>query len=105
MNLDLPRAVAEDSAAPAERFHDNGAFVALQTVGIARVRRARDFRIECLGVKRHDYRRALGHKRANPAGVVKMMMGWDRVTDRLAGESLFDRLDHGRSAGLIQAPR
>jgi hypothetical protein len=100
MDLDLPRAVAEDSMAAAERFDDNGPFVALQTVGIARMRRACDFRIECLGVKRHDYRCALGHKRANPTGVIEMMMGRDRVTDRLAGESLFDRLDHRRGAGL-----
>jgi hypothetical protein len=32
------------------------------------MRRARDFLIECPGVERHDYRRALRHKRANPAG-------------------------------------
>src|SRR4249920_2058702 len=104
MYLDLARAVAEDSVAAAERFDDNGAFVALQTVGIARMRCARDFRIERLGIKRHDYRRALGHKRSNAACVVKMMMGRDRVTDWLAGESFFDRLDHGRGAGFIQRP-
>ena len=104
MYLDLARAVAENSAAAAERFDDHGAFVALQTVGIARMRRARDFCIERLGVKRHDYRRALGHKCAYPAGMIEMMMRRDRVADRLSGESLFDRLDHGRGAGLVQRP-
>ena len=68
------------------------------------MRRASDFCIERLGVKRHDYRRTLGHKRSNPAGVVKMMMGRNCVTDRFAGESLFDRLDHGRGAGFIKRP-
>ena len=68
------------------------------------MRRASDFRIERLGVKRHDYRRTLGHKRSNPAGVVKMMMGRNCVTDRFAGESLFDRLDHGRGTGFIKRP-
>ena len=66
--------------------------------------RARDFRIERLGVKRHDYRRAFGHKRANTVRVVEMMMGRDGVTDGLAGEPLLDRLDHGRGAGLVQRP-
>ena len=104
MDLDLARAVAERSGAAAERFDDNGRFVALQTVGVARMGRARDFRIERLGVKRHDYRRAFGHKRANTARVVEMMMGRDGVTDGLAGEPLLDRLDHGRGAGLVQRP-
>ena len=43
MDLDLARAVAEDSGAAAERFDDNSAFVALQTVGISRMRRPSDF--------------------------------------------------------------
>src|SRR5215475_1303799 len=75
MYLHLPSAVAQDSGAATKRFDDYRPFVALQTVGIARVRRARDFRIESRRVKRHNYRRALGHKRSNAASVVKVMVG------------------------------
>ena len=102
MNLDLTRAIGENSVAAAERFDDHGPFAALQTVRIARVRRTRDFLIECPGVEGYDDRRAFRHKRANPAGVIQMVVGRDRIADRLSGESLLYRLDHRRRAGFVQ---
>jgi hypothetical protein len=90
--------------AAAKRFDDHGSFVALQTVGIAGVRRARDFFIKCPGVEGYDYRRALRHKRANPAGMIEMVVSRDRIANRFSGEPLFDRLDHRRGASLVQRP-
>src|SRR5688500_1388542 len=101
MNLDLTRAIGENSVPAAERFNDDGPLAALQTVGIARVRRTRDFLIECPCVEGYDDRRAFRHKRANPAGVIQMVVGWDRVADRLSGEPLLYGLDDGRRAGFV----
>ena len=104
INLDLALAVGENSVAAAERFNGHSPFAALQTVGVARMRRARNFFIEYPGIERDDYRRVLSHKRAYPAGVIEMVVSRNRVADRLSREPLFDRLDHRRGASLVQRP-
>ena len=102
MNLDPTRTIGENPVPAAERFDDHGPLAALQIVGIARVRRTRNFLIECPGVEGYDDRRAFRHKRANPPGVIQMVVGGDRIADRLFGEPLLYRLDHGRRAGFVQ---
>src|SRR6266542_1202875 len=104
INFDAPAAVGEHAVPAAKRLDNYGSLVFLQAVRLSSMGRLCDLGIKYFGGKRHDDGRALGHKSADAAGVVEMMMGRNDVSNRFGRKALFDRFHHRRGARLVQWP-